>query len=55
MAVQALNEKIKDFAKPEYSDPIMDMSEFFIENPHYTLLRYIPITGGIRCWYVIVS
>lgn len=50
-----MNEKIKDFAKPEYSDPIMDMSEFFIENPHYMLLRYKPINNGIRAFYVTIN
>lgn len=55
MAVQALNEHTIDFAKPEYPNPVMDMSEFFIENPQYRVLRYVPIEGGIRCWYVTVS
>lgn len=50
-----MNERIKDFVKPIYKNPIMDMSDFFIENPHFTVLRYKPILGGIRCWYVIVS
>ncbi len=48
-------EQIKDFIRPQYSDPILDMSEYFIENPQYRVLRYLPIEGGIRCWYITVS
>jgi len=50
-----MNEIIKDFARPDYKNPVMDMWEFFNKNTHYTLLRYEPIKGGIRCWYVVVS
>lgn len=46
---------LKDFTRPHYSYPIMDMSEFFIENPQYRVIKYIPIKDGIRCWYVVVS
>ena len=54
---QFMNEmkQIKDFTRPQYSNPAIDMSEFFIENPQYRVIRYVPIAGGIRCWYVIVS
>lgn len=55
MAVQALNEHTIDFTRPQYSDPIIDMSEYFIENPQYRVIKYIPIKDGIRCWYVVVS
>lgn len=48
-------EQTKDFTRPQYSDPVMDMSEFFIENPQYRVIKYIPIEGGIRCWYITVS
>lgn len=50
-----MNERIKDFLKPEFDDPVMDMWEFFNDNNQYRLLKYIPIFGGIRCWYVVVS
>lgn len=48
-------EHTKDFIRPQYSDPIIDMSEYFIENPQYRVIKYIPIKDGIRCWYVVVS
>lgn len=51
----AMQTKIKDFIRPQYSDPIIDMSEYFIENPQYRVIKYIPIKDGIRCWYVVVS
>lgn len=50
-----MSEQIKDFTRPDYKNPVMDMWEFFNENPHFTLLKYIPIKGGIRCLYVVVS
>lgn len=50
-----MTEYVKDFTRPFYNDPVMDMSEFFIENPQYRVIKYIPIEGGIRCWYVIFS
>ena len=31
----------------------MDMWEFFSENPHFRLLRYESMNGGIRVFYVI--
>lgn len=34
---------------------IMQMSEFFIENPHYKLLDYEPIAKGLRFYYVVVQ
>ncbi len=45
----------KDFIRPRYSDPVIDMSEYFIENPQYRVIKYIPIKDGIRCWYITVS
>lgn len=33
----------------------MQMSEFFIENPHYKLMDYEPITNGLRFYYVVVQ
>lgn len=48
-------EYVKDFTRPQYSDPVIDMSEYFIENPQYRVIKYIHIEGGIRCWYVVVS
>lgn len=47
--------KTKDFTQPEYSNPIMDMWEFFEENPHYKLLKYEHASKGIRVFYVVVS
>jgi len=45
-------ELIMDFTG---KNSVMDMWEFFNENSHYTLLKYIPIKGGIRTFYVIAS
>lgn len=42
----------KDFTPPEYSNPIMDMWEFFNDNPHFKLLRYESVKNGIRVFYV---
>lgn len=50
-----MSEIIKDFAKPEFKDPIMDMWEFFNDNTHYRLIRYEPIKNGIRTFYIIVN
>jgi len=47
--------KTKDFTKPEYSNPIMDMWEFFSENPQYRIFRYEHMSGGVRVFYVVVS
>ncbi len=47
--------KTKDFTRPEYSNPIMDMWEFFEENPHYRLLKYEHVDNGVRVFYVAVS
>lgn len=49
------SEKIKDFIRPDYDDPVMDMWEFFNDNPHYTLLKYIPIKDGIRSFYTLLN
>ena len=38
--------KTKDFTQPEYSNPIMDMWEFFEENPQYMLLKYEHVSKG---------
>lgn len=52
-----INENLqqKDFTKPEYSNPVIDMSDFFIENPHFTLLRYEHVKGGIRVFYAVLN
>lgn len=47
--------KIKDFTQPEYSNPIMDMWEFFEENPQFRLLNYEALKGGVRVFYTVVS
>lgn len=49
-----MSEIIKDFVKPEYDDPVMEMWEFFSNNPHYILLNYKYIKGGIRTFYAVV-
>lgn len=46
---------IKDFTRPEYLNPVMDMWEFFNENPQYRLLKYEPVKGGVRVYYGLVS
>lgn len=46
---------IKDFTRPEYLNPVMDMWEFFNENPQYRLLKYEAVKGGVRVYYVVVS
>ena len=45
----------KDFTRPQHSNPIQDMWEFFDENPHFRLLNYEPIKYGIRVFYVTIS
>lgn len=45
----------KDFTRPEFSNPIMDMWEFFEENQQFRLLNYEPIKDGIRVFYVTIS
>lgn len=47
--------KIKDFTRPEYLNPVMDMWEFFNENPQYRLLKYEHVESGVRVFYTIVS
>lgn len=47
--------KTKDFTRPEYTNPVMDMWEFFNENPQFTLLSHEPVKGGVRVFYVVVS
>lgn len=47
--------KIKDFTRPEYLNPVIDMWEFFNENPQFKLLKYEPVKGGIRASIVVVS
>jgi len=47
--------KTKDFTRPEYSNPVIDMWEFFEENPQFRLLNYEHINGGVRVIYVVVS
>lgn len=34
---------------------VMQMSEFFIENPQYKLMDYEPISKGLRFYYVTVQ
>ena len=48
-------EQQKDFIRPEYSNPVMDMWEFFNDNPHYKCLDYESIKDGVRVFYVVVS
>ncbi len=48
-------EIIKDFVRPEYQNPVMDLWEFFNDNTQYRLLKYVPIRDGIRAFYVVVS
>ncbi len=45
----------KDFASPYFSNPVMDMWEFFNDNPHFKLLRYEPVKNGIRVFYIIMN
>lgn len=47
--------KTKDFTRPEYLNPVIDMWEFFNENPQYRLLKYEHTKGGVRVYYVVVS
>ncbi|ENX00884.1 hypothetical protein F900_01868 [Acinetobacter modestus] len=48
-------EQQKDFIRPTSANPIMSMSDFFIENPHLKLLRYEPLKNGIRVFYIIIN
>lgn len=50
-----MSEQIKDFTRPDYKNPIMDMWEFYNENPQYSMIRYEFIKGGIRTFYVTLS
>lgn len=50
-----MTEQKKDFTRPEYTNPVMDMWEFFNENPQFSLLRYEYVEGGVRVYYTIVS
>lgn len=45
----------KDFTRPLNPNPIMEMWEFFAENPQFRLLNYEPIKGGVRVFYVTIS
>lgn len=45
------NEIQKDFARKDFTNPIMEFWELFEENPQYTLLRYEHIPNGIRAIY----
>ncbi|ENX58154.1 MULTISPECIES: hypothetical protein [Acinetobacter] len=45
----------KDFTRPEYANPIMDMWEFFAENPQFTLISHEPVKGGVRAFYTVVG
>ena len=47
--------KTKDFTRPEYTNPVMDMWEFFNENPQFRLIKYEPVKGGVRVFYDVVS
>lgn len=47
--------KIKDFTRPEYLNPVMDMWEFFNENPQYRLLKYEHVESVVRVFYTIIS
>lgn len=50
-----MTEKQKDFTRPEYANPVMDMWEFFNENPQFKLIEYEPVKGGVRVFYAVVS
>lgn len=47
-------EQKKDFTKPTYPNPVMDMWEFFNDNPQYTLIDYKHVKDGIRAIYTMV-
>lgn len=49
------NELQKDFIKPDCKTPVMDMWEFFNDNPHLKLLRYEPLKNGLRVFYIIMN
>ena len=55
MGLQIEMTKTKDFTRPEYANPVIDMWEFFNENPQYKLIKYEPVKGGIRVFYELVS
>lgn len=50
-----MSEQIKDFTRPEYKNPVMDMWEFYNDNPHFSMIRYEFVKGGIRTFYVVVN
>jgi len=50
-----MSEQIKDFTRPEYKNPVMDMWEFYNDNPQYSMTRYEYIKDGIRTFYVMLS
>ncbi len=45
----------RDFTRSEYLNPVIDMWDFFNENPHFHCLRYESVKGGIRAFYVVAS
>ncbi|UTO20609.1 hypothetical protein NGC85_05875 [Acinetobacter sp. Z1] len=45
----------KDFTRPEYSNPVIDMWEFFAENSQYRLLKYEAVKGGVRVFYAQIN
>lgn len=50
-----MTEQQKDFTRPEYSNPVIDMWEFFSDNPHYNLLKYESLKGGVRVFYTQIN
>lgn len=45
----------KEFTRPEYTNPVIDMWEFFAENPHYKLIEHESIKNGIRASYININ
>lgn len=41
----------KDFTA---QNPVLEMWEFFEENPHFRLLNYEPIKDGVRVFFVTI-
>ncbi len=45
----------KDFTRPEYANPVLNMWDFFNENPHFALISYEHVKGGVRVFYTVVN
>ena len=44
--------QIKDFIADNISKSLLDMDEFFIENPNLRMIEHEPIDSGIRVYYI---